>query len=111
MLQQLLGAQQIAFNEASVGRELGVLFERDGKRVGQLVGRTPFMQAVHVTVPQGARDRLLGRILPVRIERAHPNSLAGRLVAEQAASETPADDSAAADLEEAAGNANLRMTA
>ena len=75
MLQQLLSEQQIAFNRGCVGRELDVLLEAEGRRPGQLLGRSPFMQAVHVAAPA----RLKGRILPVRIEGAHPNSLAGRL--------------------------------
>jgi tRNA-2-methylthio-N6-dimethylallyladenosine synthase len=75
-LQQLLDAQQLAFNRASVGTTCEVLLERAGKREGQLVGRSPFMQAVVVEGPR----RLLGRCLPVEILEAHPNSLAGRIV-------------------------------
>ncbi len=75
MLQSLLAEQQIAFNQGCVGQELEVLFEAEGRRGGQLLGRSPFMQAVHVAAPA----RLKGRLLPVRIESAHPNSLAGRL--------------------------------
>ncbi len=75
MLQNLLAEQQIAFNQGCVGREVEVLFEAEGRRAGQLLGRSPFMQAVHVAAPA----RLRGRLLPVRIESAHPNSLAGRL--------------------------------
>ena len=74
-LQGLLAEQQAAFNQGCVGRELEVLFEAEGRREGQLLGRSPFMQAVHVAAPA----RLKGRLLPVRIEGAHPNSLAGRL--------------------------------
>ncbi len=75
MLQSLLAEQQIAFNQSCVGREVEVLFEAKGRRAGQLLGRSPFMQAVHVA----AAARLKGRLLPVRVESAHPNSLAGRL--------------------------------
>ena len=82
MLQSLLAEQQIAFNQSCVGRELEVLFEAEGRRGGQLLGRSPFMQAVHVAAPA----RLKGRLLPVRIESAHPNSLSGRL--SEAAGET-----------------------
>ncbi len=74
-LQSLLAEQQIAFNQSCVGREVEVLFEAEGRRAGQLLGRSPFMQAVHVAAPA----RLKGRLLPVRVESAHPNSLAGRL--------------------------------
>ena len=75
MLQQLLDAQQASFNEASVGRRLPVLLERKGRLPGQMAGRSPYMQAVHVKAPA----RLLGRLLEVRIAKAHPNSLSGRL--------------------------------
>jgi tRNA-2-methylthio-N6-dimethylallyladenosine synthase len=78
-LQQLLGAQSLAFNATCVGRDLPVLLERPGRRAGQLVGRSPYMQAVHVAVPEVAMARLVGRIMPVRIEGAFPNSLAGSL--------------------------------
>jgi tRNA-2-methylthio-N6-dimethylallyladenosine synthase len=75
MLQHLLDAQQAAFNQASVGRRLPVLFERQGRRPGQLAGRSPYMQAVHVAAPA----RRLGQLVEVEIEHAHPNSLSGRL--------------------------------
>jgi tRNA-2-methylthio-N6-dimethylallyladenosine synthase len=78
-LQQLLGEQAAAFNATCVGRKLPVLLERPGRRPGQLVGRSPYMQAVHVAVPEVALARLTGRLMDVHIEAAHPNSLAGRL--------------------------------
>ncbi len=77
-LQQLLNAQQVAFNEAAVGRTLPVLFDRRGRRDGQMLGRTPFMQSVHTN----AMDALYGQIADVTIEAAHANSLAGHLVAD-----------------------------
>jgi tRNA-2-methylthio-N6-dimethylallyladenosine synthase len=55
-----------------------VLLERAGRRAGQLVGRSPYMQSVHVTLPPVAIPRLVGKMLQVRIEAAHPNSLSGR---------------------------------
>ncbi len=78
-LQMLLGEQQIAFNRASEGREMMVLFDAPGRKPGQIVGRSPHMQSVHVTVPVPAVPRLRGALLPVHIETGHPNSLAGRL--------------------------------
>ncbi len=86
-LQQLLGAQAAAFNAACVGRDMAVLLERPGRKPGQLVGRSPYMQAVHVAVPEVAMARLSGKLMAVHIEAAHPNSLAGRLTAGQAAVE------------------------
>ncbi len=77
-LQQLLNAQQIAFNEASVGRTLPVLLDRRGRRDGQLLGRTPHLQSVHIN----AMDGLYGQMADVKIEAAHANSLAGRLASD-----------------------------
>jgi len=78
-LQQLIGAQAQAFNATCVGRSLPVLLERPGRRAGQLIGRSPYMQSVHVAVPEGALPRLAGRLVDVQIEAAHQNSLTGRL--------------------------------
>jgi tRNA-2-methylthio-N6-dimethylallyladenosine synthase len=75
-LQALLSEQQDAFNASQVGRTLPVLFERPGRHPGQLVGRSPFLQPVHATVATEA----IGEILPVRIVRAEPNSLAGAML-------------------------------
>ena len=73
-LQALLRRQQETFNAAMVGRTLRVLFEREGRHNGQLVGRSPYLQAVHATAPG-----LIGEIAEVIIDALHPNSLAGRL--------------------------------
>jgi tRNA-2-methylthio-N6-dimethylallyladenosine synthase len=75
-LQQLLTEQQRAFNSACIGRTLPVLFEKPGRRAGQLVGRSPYLQAVHAAAP----ERLLGTVVPVRLVAAMPNSLAGDVV-------------------------------
>jgi tRNA-2-methylthio-N6-dimethylallyladenosine synthase len=74
-LQDLLSAQQAAFNRRSVGTEMDVLLEGPGRLAGQLVGKSPYMQAVHVTAPA----EMIGEIVRLRIDAAHPNSLAGRL--------------------------------
>jgi tRNA-2-methylthio-N6-dimethylallyladenosine synthase len=79
-LQALLEAQQAAFNSAQEGRVLPVLFEKPGRHPGQIVGRSPYLQAVHATAP----DRLIGEIVPVRIESSARNSLAGTLNLETA---------------------------
>jgi len=75
MLQACLAEQQVAFNHEAIGRTLSVLLERRGRKPGQLVGRSPAMQAVHVT----AGEDLLDRIVEVRIIGAGPNSMAGEL--------------------------------
>jgi tRNA-2-methylthio-N6-dimethylallyladenosine synthase len=74
-LQELLRRQQAAFNRAMVGRTLPVLFERGGRHAGQLIGRSPYLQAVHADAP----DTLIGDIAEVAIEDVRTNSLAGRL--------------------------------
>jgi tRNA-2-methylthio-N6-dimethylallyladenosine synthase len=76
VLQALLNEQQTAFNRASEGQTMAVLLERAGRRSGQLLGRSPYMQAVHVA----ASRRLHGRIVPVRIDRGLANSLAGTVL-------------------------------
>jgi tRNA-2-methylthio-N6-dimethylallyladenosine synthase len=80
MLQALLNEQQATFNQTSVGRVMPVLFERGGRKTAQLVGRSPFMQSVHVAAADATKSRLIGSILPVRINTAHPNSLAGEIL-------------------------------
>jgi len=72
-LQDLLNAQQLAFNTSCVGRVMEVLLDRPGREAGQLVGRSPYMQAVHVN---GAEDEM-GAIVRLRILEAHANSLTG----------------------------------
>ncbi|MDB5447526.1 MAG: 2-methylthioadenine synthetase [Phenylobacterium sp.] len=74
-LQAVLDKQQQAFNSKQTGRVLPVLFEKKGRNPGQIVGRSPYLQAVHATAP----DRLIGEIVAVRIESAARNSLAGAL--------------------------------
>jgi len=75
-LQALLERQREAFNKAQIGKIPPVLFEKSGRHDGQLVGRSPYLQSVHVTAPQS----MLGSIAPVRIEGVTPNALAGALI-------------------------------
>ena len=72
-LQLLLAKQQRDFNGACVGRVLPVLFEKPGRHDGQLVGRSPYLQSVHVV----AAAQRIGEIVPVLISGAGANSLAG----------------------------------
>jgi tRNA-2-methylthio-N6-dimethylallyladenosine synthase len=74
-LQKLLVSQQERFNAASAGRVMSVLFEKRGRKAGQAVGRSPYLQPVHV---QDA-EHLIGRVCDVRIEAVLPNSLRGSL--------------------------------
>jgi tRNA-2-methylthio-N6-dimethylallyladenosine synthase len=80
-LQALLRMQQDAFNRDCVGRVLPVLLEKPGRHAGQLGGRSPYLQAVHVAGPA----EWLGRIVPVRIEQCGSNSLSGTVSRDDAA--------------------------
>jgi tRNA-2-methylthio-N6-dimethylallyladenosine synthase len=80
-LQALLDAQQRVFNAAMIGRTLPVLFDRPGRHPGQMLGRSPYLQAVHVD----AADAGIGSLMPVAITAATTNSLTGRLVRRRAA--------------------------
>jgi tRNA-2-methylthio-N6-dimethylallyladenosine synthase len=75
VLQALLEAQRQAFNGATVGRTVDVLFEKPGRHEGQIAGKSPYMQAVHVSGPA----QMIGRVGRVAIVAAGSNSLAGRL--------------------------------
>ena len=70
-LQALLNEHQQAFNEATVGRTTRLLLERKGKHEGQLIGKSPWLQSVHVTAPGLA----IGDMIDVRVTSAGPNSL------------------------------------
>jgi tRNA-2-methylthio-N6-dimethylallyladenosine synthase len=75
-LQSLLVAQTAAFNTSCVKRIMPVLFEKPGRKQSQAIGRSPYLQAVHV---EGAFD-LIGEIRDVRIDAVGPNSLKGTLL-------------------------------
>jgi tRNA-2-methylthio-N6-dimethylallyladenosine synthase len=74
-LNALLDEQQKAFNAQQAGKVMPVLFEKKGRNPGQIVGRSPYLQAVHAVGP----DSLLGQIVPVRIESSAKMSLGGVL--------------------------------
>jgi tRNA-2-methylthio-N6-dimethylallyladenosine synthase len=78
-LQALLRDHQAAFGAGCVGLELPVLFTGPGRHPGQIAGRSPFLQPVHVS----ANVDLVGSESMVRIVANHPNSLAGTLVQER----------------------------
>jgi tRNA-2-methylthio-N6-dimethylallyladenosine synthase len=79
-LQQAIERQRQAFNSACLGRTMGVLFERPGRYPGQVVGRSPYLQAVQVDAPATLIPAtLIGEIHPVRITEIAANSLFGAL--------------------------------
>jgi tRNA-2-methylthio-N6-dimethylallyladenosine synthase len=72
---EVVSATQTAFNLSCVGRVVPVLLERAGRHPGQLVGRSPYMQAVHLSAPPS----LCGHVVEVEIVALEANSLTGRL--------------------------------
>jgi len=76
ILQGLVETQRQAFNTATVGRVVNILFEKRGRHDGQIAGKSPYMQPVHVFGP----PELVGRVLPAKITAAGSNSLSGEIV-------------------------------
>ncbi len=72
-LQAALQRSSLAFNQASVGKRCTLLLERKGKLPGQLIGKSPWLQSVHVFAP----DAVIGDLIAVELVEAGPNSLAG----------------------------------
>ena len=75
-LQQLISAQQFAFNQAKVGEVMDILIERPANRANQMAGRSPWMQAVHFSSDVGT----IGDIVSLKITEAHQNSLSAEQV-------------------------------
>ena len=71
-LQAALNRDQAAFNAATVGRTCPLLIERTGKLPGQMLGKSPWLQSVHLIT--GAE---IGDLIEVELAQAGPNSLAG----------------------------------
>jgi len=71
-LQARIIANQFAFNQASVGKDIDILIERKGRHAGQMIGRSPWLQSVHVET-----DAVPGDIIEVSTTSAGQNSLAG----------------------------------
>ena len=74
-LQAALESQRQAFNRATVGRRLSVIFDKPGRHAGQFIGRSPYMQAVYAEAPASC----VGLLSEVEITAVGPNSLKGRL--------------------------------
>ena len=73
-LQNLLTSQQVAFNQACVGKALPVLLEKPGRQKGQMIGRSPYLQSVHLDLENVA----FGTIIDAHIIAVGPNSLSGQ---------------------------------
>jgi tRNA-2-methylthio-N6-dimethylallyladenosine synthase len=74
-LQAAITRQQTVFNAGLVGRTVDVLLEKPGRVAGQLVGRSPYLQAVHVMAPPA----LIGQVVPVAVTELGTNTLHGAL--------------------------------
>ncbi|MDA0800064.1 MAG: tRNA (N6-isopentenyl adenosine(37)-C2)-methylthiotransferase MiaB [Proteobacteria bacterium] len=75
-LQQLLKAQQFAFNKGTEGKIVDILVERAGGRDGQMAGRSPYMQAVNFI----GNPVQIGQIVTCRLSEARQNSMTGDIV-------------------------------
>ena len=83
-LQEAIDASQAAFNRSCLGCTVSVLFERPGRHDGQIVGRSPYLQPVHIAAPAS----LIGEIAAVTVTDMVANSLFGTLA--QKPSQVPA---------------------
>ncbi len=79
-LQGRIAETQLAFNRSTTGRDTQVLIERAGRRPGQMIGRSPWLQSVHIET--AAKP---GTMLDVTLTTAGPNSMTGTLRQKQAA--------------------------
>ena len=75
-LQALLTEQQYATQRSMVGREVSVLFEKQGRNEGQLIGKSEYLHAVHAE----ALVSDIGHVRKVLITENMTNSLTGRLI-------------------------------
>lgn len=75
-LQNLLRSQQESFNKSFTGQIVPILFERNGNKAGQIMGRSPHMQSTYVEAP----ERLIGQIVDVHIRGGYSGSLGGDVV-------------------------------
>lgn len=75
-LQKLLSEQQKAVQEDMVGRTVSVLFEKTGRQIGQVVGKSDYLHAVHVP----GEENKVGLLENVLITGSNTNSLEGKIV-------------------------------
>ena len=74
-LQAAINRDQLAFNQASLGRQCDVLVERKGKLPGQWLGKSPWLQSVHFEA-----DAQVGDMVTVDLVQAGPNSMHGVVI-------------------------------
>ena len=73
-LQARITANSVAFNQSKVGTDTAILIDRKGRREGQMIGKSPWLQSVHLET--GAA---IGDILDVTLVAAGPNSMSGAI--------------------------------
>jgi len=74
ILQTLLFSYQDKFNQSCIGKTMPVLLEQKGRHKGQLIGRTPYMQNLHVET----KSDNINKIINVAVTAATTNSLSGK---------------------------------
>ncbi|HEX5237390.1 MAG TPA: tRNA (N6-isopentenyl adenosine(37)-C2)-methylthiotransferase MiaB, partial [Sphingomicrobium sp.] len=79
-LHDRINAHQLAFNRSKVGVDTQILIEREGRHSGQMIGRSPWLQSVHIET-----DAKAGELIDVTLVAAGPNSMAGAVRAKVAA--------------------------
>lgn len=77
ILQTVINEKQLKFNQSCIGKTIPVLFEKSGKFQNQVIGKTPYMQSVHITC---SKRNLLNQIVDVKITNAFPASLTGEII-------------------------------
>jgi len=85
-LQAAIDRNQAAFNARCLGTTLDVLLEKPGRRPGQLVGRSPYLQPVQIMLPESR----IGDIVPAAVTEIGANSLFGSLAGETSRSDRSA---------------------
>jgi tRNA-2-methylthio-N6-dimethylallyladenosine synthase len=79
-LQARITENQLAFNRSKVGVDTQILIERKGRHEGQMIGRSPWLQSVHVKT-----DAQPGELLDVTLVAAGPNSMTSAVHQKEAA--------------------------
>ena len=79
-LQERINTHQLAFNRSKVGVDTNILIERKGKHDGQMTGRSPWLQSVHVQT-----EAAPGELIDVTLVAAGPNSMTGAVRQKEAA--------------------------
>jgi tRNA-2-methylthio-N6-dimethylallyladenosine synthase len=77
ILQEAIANEQLEYNKSFIGKIIPVLFEKEGRQEGQIIGKSPYMQSVHISNPSGD---LMGKIVNVKITNGLASSLSGELI-------------------------------